>query len=538
VERRIKREPLLVLTIAVIIAALALFVLYPILRVFTYPAAGDWPRMAGDARYLRAALHSLLMVVMATGSATLFGFLFAYAVAKTDMPLRPLFRAIVILPLFSPPFMVAFAYLMMFGRSGLITHGIFGVRTNILGWHGLWLSETISFFPVAALAIESVLRSISPSLEYAGRNLGATGFRLFRTVTFPLATPGVAGAALLVSILVLADFGNPIMIAGDFSVLATEAWLRVEGWADVKGAAVLSAALLLPSAIIFVAQRYWVGRKSYVTITGKTATIGPERTKWFVRWGLFAFCTLVSVLIVLVYVALLMGAFVNGWGFDWSPTLKWLAGLGQYVWELVRSLLYSLVAGAASALFAMTSAYLVARKRFPLRRLVDFVCILPAALPGIFLGIGYSISFTHRPLDLYGTAAIIVLSLLFWNISMGYQTGVGALKQISPSLGEAASNLGAGSMRIFREIEVPLLQGPFFSAFIVGFIRSITTLSVIVFLATSANSVVTFSIMNLVNDGFYGKAAALTTVLLAVALGVLGVARGLVGRSLDLFQAQ
>jgi iron(III) transport system permease protein len=538
VENRVKREPLLAATIVVMIAALGLFVLYPILRVFIYPGAADWARMAQDSRYVRAALHSLLMVTLATASATLFGFLFAYAIAKTDMPLRGLFKGIVILPLFSPPFMVAFAYLMMFGRSGLITHGIFGVRTNILGWHGLWLSETISFFPVAALAIESVLRSISPSLEYAGRNLGATGFKLFRTVTLPLATPGVAGAALLVSILVLADFGNPIMIAGDFSVLATEAWLRVEGWADVKGAAVLSAVLLLPSAIIFVFQRYWVGRRSYVTVTGKTAAIGPERVRWFVRWGLFAFCLLVSIMILLVYIALLMGAFVNGWGFDWSPTLKWLASLGQYVRELVRSLVFSVVAGAASALFAMTSAYLVARKRFPLRRMVDFVSILPAALPGIFLGIGYSISFTRRPLDLYGTAAIIVLSLLFWNISMGYQTGVGALKQISPSLGEAASNLGAGSMRIFREIEVPLLQGPFFSAFIVGFIRSITTLSVIVFLATSANSVVTFSIMNLVNDGFYGKAAALTTVLLAIALGVLGVARGLVGRKIDLFQAQ
>jgi iron(III) transport system permease protein len=434
--------------------------------------------------------------------------------------------------------MVAFSYIMMFGRSGLITHGIFGVRTNILGWHGLWLSETISFFPMAALAIESVLQSIPPSLEYAGRNLGATGFKLFRTVTFPLATPGVAGAALLVSILVLADFGNPIMIAGDFSVLATEAWLRVEGWADVKGAAVLSAVLLLPSVIIFVAQRYWVGRRNYVTITGKVAAIAPEKVAWYVKWGLFAFCLLVSIMILLVYVALLMGAFVNGWGFNWSPTLKWLAGIGQNVVEIVRSLLFSLAAGAASALFAMVCAYLVARKRFVFRRLVDFVCILPAALPGIFLGIGYSICFTQRPIDLYGTAAIVILSLLFWNISMGYQTGVGALRQISPSLGEAASNLGAGSLRIFKEIEVPLLKGPFFSAFIVGFIRSITTLSVIVFLATASNAVVTFSIMNLVNDGFYGKAAALTTVLLAVSLGVLGVARGLVGRKIDLFQAQ
>ena len=536
--KRIKREPLLVVMIAVLITALVLFVLYPILRVFLFPGFSDYALTLQNSRYLKAAVNSLLMVLLSTSSATLFGFLFAYAIAKTDMPLARIFKVIVILPLFSPPFMVAFSYLMMFGKSGLITYGLFGVRTNILGWYGLWLSETIAFFPVAALTIESVLRSIAPSFEYAGKNLGATGGKLFRTVTLPLATPGVAGAALLVSILVLADFGNPIMIAGDFSVLATEAWLRVEGWADVKGAAVLSSVLLIPSIIIFLAQRYWVGRRNYVTISGKVTAIDAERTKWYLRWGLFVFCLLVSIMILLVYVALLLGAFVNGWGFDWSPTLKWIENVGSYVGELVRSLIYSIIAGALSALFAMTAAYLVARKRFVLRRLVDFVCILPAALPGIFLGIGYSIAFTRRPLDLYGTAAIVILSLLFWNISMGYQTGVGALKQISPSLGEAASNLGAGSMRIFKEIEVPLLKGPFFSAFVVAFIRSITTLSVIVFLATSTNAVVTFSIMNLVNDGFYGKAAALTSMLLFIALGVLGAARGLFGKRIDLFQVQ
>jgi len=177
--------------------------------------------------------------------------------------------AYLILPCFSPPFMVAFSYMMMFGRNGLLTYGLLGVRPNIFGWHGLWLSQTISFFPVAAMVIEGVLRSISPNVENAGRNLGATGFRLFRTVTLPLARPGIAGAALLVSIQVLADFGNPIMIGGNFSVLATEAGLRVEGWGDVRGAAVLSslcARFTNPSAS---AIRMWA--------TGRCADCFPRR---------------------------------------------------------------------------------------------------------------------------------------------------------------------------------------------------------------------------------------------------------------------
>jgi iron(III) transport system permease protein len=534
--KKLFKEPILLLTMLLIIACLLLFVLYPIVRVFSYPSLKDFIEVPQNLRYLRAIKNSLLMVVLSTSTATLFGFLFAFTVTRTNVPLKRFFKTVSILPLFSPPFMVAFSYLMMFGKNGLITAHLFGLRVNIFGWHGLWLSETIAFFPVAALVMEGVLQSIAPSLEYAGRNLGATGFTLFRTITFPLARPGVAGAALLVSILVLADFGNPIMIAGDFSVLATEAWMRVEGWGDVSGAAVLSSLLLIPSFLIFLVQRYWVGQTSYITITGKITQIERQPTKWYVCWSLFFFCLVISVMILLVYIALLMGAFVKGWGFDWTPTLKYVASIFSRSPELVHSFVFALSAGFVSSIFAMTAAYLVSRKQFLLRRFVDFTCILPAALPGIFFGIGYSIAFTRPQIDLYGTATIIILSMIFWNISMGYQTGIGTFKQISPSLGEAASNLGAGSMKIFWQIEAPLIKSSFFAAFVVSFIRAITTLSVIVFLATSKNVVATFTIMNLVSDGFYGKAAALTTALLIIAFSVLGVAKFVIGKKMDLFK--
>jgi len=537
--KRLKKlflEPILLLTMALIIVCLALFVLYPILRVFLFPSPRDFMEIPANPRYLKAVLNSLFITALSTATATLFGFLFAYTVTRTDVPLKRAFRFISILPLFSPPFMVAFSYMMMFGKNGLVSHQLLGLSMNIFGWHGLWLCETIAFFPTAALVMEGVLQSIAPSLEYAGRNLGATGFKLFRTITLPLAIPGIAGAALLVSIQVLADFGNPIMIAGDFSVLATEAWLRVEGWGDVRGAAVLSSILLLPSLVLFLAQRYWVGQRSYVTVTGKIALVDIRKTARGMRWLLFAFCALVSVMILLVYVALLIGSFVQGWGFDWTPTLRYVQEIFSRSPELVNSLSFALAAGLVSSVFSLTAAYLVTRKRFFFRQFVDFTSILPAALPGIFFGIGYSIAFTRKPFDLYGTAAIIILSMIFWNISMGYQTGIGTFSQISPSFSEAASNLGAGSMKIFWQIEAPLVRGPFFSVFVVCFIRAVTTLSVIVFLSTSRNVVATFSIMNLVSDGFYGKAAALTSALLVVSFSVLGLAKLAIGKRMELFK--
>ena len=532
----VTREPGLLLVLVFIVACLFVFVLAPTCATLLFPAPRDYAAVLSGPRYLRAALNSLFITVLSTATATLFGFLFAYTVTRTNVPGRRFFRILAILPLFSPPFMVAFSYMMMFGRNGLLTYGLLGVRPNIFGWHGLWLSQTISFFLVAAMVIEGVLRSISPNVENAGRNLGATGFRLFRTVTLPLARPGIAGAALLVSIQVLADFGNPIMIGGNFSVLATEAWLRVEGWGDVKGAAVLSSLLLLPSLVLFAAQRIWVSRRTYATLTGRAGSADLPPTGPLVRVLLFSFCALTSLLVLIVYAALVIGAFVKGWGFDWTPTFRNLSEVVTRSPELVRSLLYAAAAGLAGTLIAMSAAYIVSRKEFVLKRLVDVMAMLPAALPGIFFGIGYAIVFTRPPFDLYGSAAIIVLSLLFWNISVGYQSGLAAFSQISPSFGEAASNLGARSVRIFREIEIPLIRGAFFSSVTVSFIRAATTLSVVVFLATSSNSVATFSIMNLVNDGFYGKAAALTTALLLASFALLGTARLAAGKPVELFK--
>jgi iron(III) transport system permease protein len=533
--KRRARELPETLLIVFIVLCLLMFIIYPIVEVLTFPKAKDFVSIVTNARYQRTALNSLLMLVLSTLSATLIGFVFAYTVTRTNVPGRKIFQVISILPLFSPPFMVSFSYIMMFGRNGLITKGLLGLDVNIFGWQGLWLAQTIAFFPVAFLTMQGVLQSISPMLEYAGRNLGASGSTLFRTITLPLARPGVAGAALLVAIQVLADFGNPVMISGSFSVLATEAWMQVEGWANIAGAAVLSIVLLLPSFIIFIVQRYWVGRKSYITVTGKIAEMPIQKTSTPMKCLLFSICALVSVLVILVYFGLIVGAFVNGWGYDWTFTTRYLTEVLLRSKEVLHSLSYSAVAGFTSALLSMIAAYIVSRKKFFGRSFVDFVCMLPAALPGIFLGMGYSIGFTKPPIDLYGTAAIIILSMIFWNISAGYQTGIGVFQQISPSFSEAASNLGAGTLRIFREIEIPLIKGPFFSSFIMSFIRAITTLSVIVFLSTSKNAVATFSIMNLVSDGFYGKAAALTCVLLAITFGTIGLAKLLFGKEAKFF---
>jgi iron(III) transport system permease protein len=521
--RRRTIEPGLFAAIVIVWGGLALFTIYPALRVLFYPGTADYRAIFSDPRYGRSLLHSLAMMGLSTASATLLGLLFAVATTRSDLPLRRFFSFVSFLPLFSPPFIVAFGYIMLFGKNGLVTHGLFGLRASILGWRGLWLAQTLSFFPVATVAIRNVIATIPSSLSRAARNLGASRLNTFATITLPLASGGIFSAALLVAILVLADFGNPILIAGDYSVLATEAWQRVQGWADVGGASVLSLVVMLPSLLLFIAQRSWAKDRGFTTVGGKASSMESESTSRPAKLFFVLACSIVSLLILMIYLALAAGSLVEGWGFDWRPTLRWFAELGPRWADLGRSLCYSAAAAAGSALFGIVAAYLVHSKRMPLRAAADLAAMLPAALPGIFIGIGYSIAFNRPPLDLYGTPLIVILALGTWNLSTSYQTGIESLKQIAPSLGEAAANLGARPLLVFRQIYLPLLRGPFASATVVGFIRSITTLSVIVFISTSSNSVATFSIMNFVNDGMYGKASALSVSLLVLAFAAVGL---------------
>src|SRR3990172_176415 len=299
---RMMADPGLVVAFAAVGALLVLFVLYPAVRVLIYPRLADYLAVPDNPRWLQAARNSLLMMVLSTLTATAVGFLYAFAISRRDMPLRRLFQTLSVLPLFAPPFMVAFSYILMFGQQGMITKALFGLDVNIFGWQGLWLVQTVAFFPFAALVIGAVLEQISPTVEYAALNLGATEGGVIRTVLFPLARPGVAAAALVVAISVLADFGNAVVIAGGFPLLATEAWFRIEGLADLKGAAVAVALLIVPTMILFLLERYWVGQRTYTVLTGKGTRIEQPPTPPLIRWLLFGGCVVVSAFVVIVYV--------------------------------------------------------------------------------------------------------------------------------------------------------------------------------------------------------------------------------------------
>ncbi len=528
--RRLKNEPLLLLAIIAIILFVGFFVVYPVVRVITFPSLQDYAQLFGKARWFKAVKNSLYMTLISTLSCTAVAFLFAYVIARLDVPCKGLFRFVTLLPIVSPPFIVALSYILLFGVQGIVTKGLLGLQVDIYGRMGLWIVQTVTFFPYAYSVIYGVIRSISTNLEYAAYNMGATRWQVFRDVFFPLCRPGIAGGALIAAINVLTDFGNPMMIGGDLALLPTEAYMQISGWYDMKTASVLAVALLVPAMAIFLVNRFWVGKRSYVTITGKEISLNPFPVPQWVKWGLFSLTMLISLFILLVYGTLCYGAFTKAWGYDWSFTLENIQYVflkGRQIWNSIR---YGLLSSLGAAFLAMMLAYIVQKKQVGLNKALDFLAILPGAIPGMFLGIGFVMAFNGKPLELTGTSTIMVLALLFWNIPTCYSAATAGLQQIGNSVEDAALNLGANSFRSFKDVIIPLLKAPFLSGFVLSFLRSVTCLSVVIFLYSPSTTVGTISVMVLVQSGQWGEAAAFTMILIAIAFSVLRLAQYVLGK--------
>ncbi len=458
-RRVVSGEPIALLVGLGLIALLVGFVVLPIVQVVTYPSWEDYLQLTQNARWLRAAGNTFRMVVLSTISATLVGFVYAYALARLDLRAGGVLRLIAILPLFSPPFTLGFSYLLMFGRFGLITHGLAGLEISVLGWGSLWAVQTLTNFPYAALAIERILSATPAHLEVAASNLGGGGLAVFRTVTLPLVRPALAGAALLVATYVLADFANPLIIGGDFPLLATEAWYLIDGWGDMGGATLMASTLLPPALCFFVAERFWVGRRRYTVISGRGSALERVPLPWFVRWSLIAFCVTVAAIILSLYFGVIAGAFTETWGVDWTPTFD-----------------------------------------------------------GVFLAIGYLLVFNRPGIPLGGTAAVLVLAFTFANLPFAYQVLRAGLAQIDQNLADAAADLGASRLRILWDVHLRLVFPACVAAWTTTFVSCMTNLSIAIFLVTPSTQVATFSILGLIGDNRFEAASVLTTALLALTL--------------------
>jgi iron(III) transport system permease protein len=519
---------------------LGVFVVYPLVKILSISLSGEavpvYQRLLAGRATWQVILNTLGMGMGTATVGTLLGFLFAFVQVKLDAPFKRFFHLVSVLPIISPPFAVAMSVIVLFGRSGLITKRLLGMRYDIYGLDGLILVLSISFFPVAYLTLLGMMRALDPSLEEAATSLGAGKWRVFCTVMLPMLVPGLASSFLLLFVEALADLANPLLIGGNYTVLASRIYMAIIGEYNLRVGAVLSLMLLLPTLTIFFVQHYWVSRHSYVSVTGKpTGYHRPIRSPW-VKWPLFALCILISGLILLIYGFIFVGAVVKVWGINYGLTLEHfrfvLFGYGSQA--MTDTTLLSAIATPVAGLMGILIAFLVVRRRFMGRSLVDFASVLGLAVPGTVVGIGFILAF-NQPLwgglvpKLTGTGLIIILAYVVRCIPACVRSGVAALQQVDEAMEEASSNLGASSATTFRRITMPLVRPAFLTGLIYSFARSITSLSAIIFLVTPQWRIMTTQILNEAETGRFGNAAAYCVVLIAIVLSSIGLMYAVVG---------
>jgi iron(III) transport system permease protein len=434
----------------------------------------------------------------------------------------------------TPPFVGGLYFILLFGRQGFFTRTLLGLDVSLYGLPGLFIAQTLCFFPIAFLIIKGTFEGMNPSLEYAARDAGAGRFRVFRTITLPLVMPGIVSAALFIAISVISDFGNPILIGGRFSVLAVELYTQLTGWANGGTSAVLGMMLLVPAGALFVLQRVVMGKKSsrLATIGSRDSGMTPEPPALLARVFLFLFCTFVTFIVIAQFLAIIGGAFSRIWGVDSRFTLDHLSVFFSYRNELVNTLSLAFIAAAFAAALAGVLGFLVLRTGLPLRRAADLTVMIPAALPGSLIGLAFVLAFNGPFPRLTGTRAVIVLAMTVCDLPAAYRILSSSIQRIRGALDDSARALGASPVKVFSTVICPLVLRGFVSAFVFAFVRASGTLSAVIFLITFKTKLASVAILNLAAQGDWGKSASLALILTGVIFAALGLLR-LLGAKLD-----
>ncbi|WP_149139516.1 ABC transporter permease [Gemmobacter caeruleus] len=553
--------------VGLIVALVGVFVFYPmafvLIRAFElkggagfglseflprFFAAETWSLACLAGGWCGPAVNSLALALATGLGTTTLGLAFALIFTRTDFVAKKLLRVLTILPIITPPFVIGLALILLFGRAGTMTeflHWAFGMEKTrwIYGFGGVWLAQMLSFTPIAFLVLIGVVEGISPSMEEASQTLDADRWQTFRRVSLPLMRPGLANAFLLGFIESLADFGNPLVLGGNFNVLSTEIYFAIVGTvADPAKAAILSMILLAMTLGAFLVQRRWLGRKSYATVTGKAdngqhASLNPG-----LKWACYATALPWAAFTLVLYALIVFGSFVKLWGYNHSFTLahykqafaitfrNGLHFTGAAWDSYFSTLTIAAISAPLTAMVGLATAYLLVRQKFAGKDAFEFSTMLSFAIPGTVIGVAYVMAFNFPPIELTGTAIILILVFVFRNMPVGVRGGIAAMSQLDKSLDEASIMLGANSFTTLRRVILPLLGPAILAAITYSFVRAITSVSAVIFLVSARHNMATSFIVGRVENNEFGIAIAYSTVLIVTMLAAILALQAVIGR--------
>jgi iron(III) transport system permease protein len=496
------------------------------------------------------AWNSLFLAICVGFLTTVLGLIFALVVTRSGFRYRRAVRALTILPIITPPFVIGLALILMFGLSGSITQffsELFGLQPTrwLYGLPGLMIAQVLAYTPIAFLVLIGVVEGVSPSMEEAAQTLRASRWQVFKTVSLPLMRPGLANAFLLGFIESMADFGNPLILGGNFDVLSTEIFFAIVGAQYDQGrAAVLAIVLLGFTLTAFFAQRKWLGKKSYTTVSGKGDSGVHPLMPRALAIPVLAIAAIWSTFTVTIYGMIVYGSTVKLWGVDNTLTFKhyvtafsvrvtekgwqWTGSAWDSFWTTIQ---IATIAAPLTAAVGLITAYLLTRQSFRGKNAFEFGTMLSFAIPGTVIGVSYILAFNVPPIELTGTGAILVISFIFRNMPVGVRAGIASMSQLDKSLDESSLTLGANSWQTFRKIILPLLKPAILAALVYSFVRAMTAISAVIFLVSAKYDMATSYIIGRVENNDYGLAIAYSTTLIFVMLLAVGLLQLLVGRT-------
>jgi iron(III) transport system permease protein len=554
-------------SVVAVTALVALFIFYPVIRILlsafedangAFAPGAFVARVATDkvwgiacvvaAGRCGVAWNTLALALACAFACTALGLAFALIVARTGFRYKRAIRALTILPIITPPFVLGLGIILIFGRSGLVNQLIewvfdFAPGRWIYGMQGVLLAQVFAFTPIAFLVLIGVVEGVSPTFEEAAQTLRADRWRTFVDVSLPLMRPGLANAFLVSFIESIADFGNPIILGGSFNVLATEIFFSFVGAQLDQGRAAALAIVLLAMALgAFFAQRRLLGRSLYTAIAGKGDTALATPLPDGVRRLCYTVAVPWIVLTIALYGLTALGGFVETWGRDYTPTLRhyvkafgieqgphgliWTGAAWTSFWTTVE---LSAIAAPLTAALGIVCAYLVTRQRFAGRDAFEFGTLLSFAIPGTVIGISYILAFNVPPIEITGTAIVLVACFVFRNMPVGVRAGIASMAQIDQSLDEASTTLGARGFMTLRRVIAPLLRPAIVAALLYSFVRAVTTVSAVIFLVSAEYEMATTYIINRVVNGDYGIAIAYCSVLIVLMAIAIALIQWLVG---------
>lgn len=550
---RIRQQPMMLLALLLIFALLLVFIVYPVFTVLqeSFVVEGrlslsNYVRFFTSQYFLHTLYNTLAISVIATIGAVLLGLIFAFAVVRTNIPAKNFFMLVSILPLITPPFFTAFAFILLFGRQGLfnqLLYSLFGTRWIVYGSDGVILALIITLYPIAFLNLVAALSSIDPRLEEAAEDLGASFWQVMRRVTLPLLTPAIFSAALLVFMFSISAFGIPALLGSsdlfweETSMLAPEAFIQILGMFNWGMGTTIAILMLIPSFGLYLFQGWYMRNRSYITVTGIPTAFSTRPTPRVLTRIIFTICMLVAILVICLYLVIMAGSITRTWGVDFSFSTRHL----ELMWDrgassIRNSLLLSLGGAAIAASLGVLIAFILSRWKFPGNRVLGFIAMLPYALPGLAMGLGFAAGFNAGIIVLSGTWMIILLDYAFRRMPFSIEASNSALKQVDITLEEAAADLGANWPTVLRRITLPLLTPTIVAGFAFSFIKAMTDITSVIFLVSPRWKLMSVDIYNAISAGRLGVAAAMSTVMVFVVIGVIAIVWRVSGLGIRMFK--